>query len=160
MYISRLKITCITVLILLLTGLNSFPEIEPPVRIKFDMNSQRIDLLTGEKLPDYQYAKRNSFRFFMERLDEPEEVIHYFHDGPRTVNIEVLSSMEKFNKRYTQWKLRFKKGKGRRDLPQYIPRVHTRAVSFIPLTEAAGEPERRVHLLLDDLELIEWGDED
>ena len=160
MHTSLLKIAGITALTIMLTWFNSFADIDSPVNIKFDRNSNRIDLITGKKLPDYKFARINSFKFFMDRLDEPEEAIHYFHDGLRTLKIENLRSMEKFSKRYTQWKLKFKKGKGRRDIPQYIPRVYTIAVSFIPVTEVAGEPERRVYLLLDDLELIEWGDEE
>ena len=102
MYKSLLKIVCITALLIMLKCLYSFGEIESPVRIKFDRNSDRIDLITGKKIPEYKHAIKNSFSFFMERLDEPEEVIHYFHDGPRTVKIENLHSMEKFNKRYAQ----------------------------------------------------------
>jgi len=134
--------------------LNTYAQNTSPVMIAFDKNSKRIDLITGKELPDYRYVQRGSIRFFTGRLDKPESVIRYFHDGRRTAEIKNLRSMEKFRKRYAQWRLRFTKGRG--DSPQYIPRIHTRAVSFIPLETSTKRAERRVYILLDDLKLIDW----
>ena len=127
------------------------------VRIEFDGDSKKVDLITDRELPDYKSAKRGSFQFFSGRLDEPEDFIRYFHDGNQMVKIENLLSMEKFQKSHGMWRLRF--AKGRRASPQYIPRVRTLVVSFIPVNPKTGETERRVYLLLNDLELIDWGSE-
>ena len=152
-----IKSTSITVVLLALTFSFALAQKTSPVRIAFDDGSKRIDMVTGRELPNYTYAQWGSFLFFMGRLDEPEDVIHYFHDGARTVPAKNLLSMEKFQKSHALWRLKFKTG--RRISPQYIPRIHTLAVSFIPLSDSE-EPERRVYVLLNDLELIDWsGDE-
>ncbi len=150
-----LHVTFTTALLIMAVCLNTFAQNASPVMIEFDKNSERIDLITGRELPDYNSVQRGSIRFFMGRLDKPENVIRYFHDGRRTAEIKNLRSMEKFQKRYAQWRLRFTKGRG--DSPQYIPRIHTRAVSFIPLETSTKKAERRVYVLLDDLQLIDWG---
>ena len=150
-----LHVTAITAFLIMAVCLNTFAQNTSPVMIAFDKNSKRIDLITGRELPDYKYVQKGSVQFFMERLDKPENVIHYFHDGRRTAEIKDLRSMEKFQKRYAQWRLRFTNGRG--DSPQYIPRVHTLAVSFIPLETSTKKAERRVYVLLDDLQLIDWG---
>jgi len=125
------------------------------VRIAFEEDSKRIDLVTDRELPDYHIARQGSFQFFTDRLDQPEDFIRYFHDGRQTVKIGNLRSMEKFSRSHSQWRLRIKT---RSESPQYIPRVYTFAVSFIPLNPSTGEPERRVYLLLSDLKLIDWGE--
>jgi hypothetical protein len=124
-----------------------------PVRIEFDEQSKRIDMVTGRELSEYNLAQRGSFQFFTKKLDEPESFIRYFHDGSRTLPLKNLQSMEKFSKKFAQWKLKII---GRREVPQYIPRIHTFAVSFVPLNPVTGEPDRRVYLLLDNLKLIDW----
>ncbi len=147
-------ITAVTFLIMAVC-LNTFAQNTSPVMIEFDKNAKRIDLITGRVLPDYKYVQMGSVRFFLERLDKPEKFIHYFHDGRRTAEIKNLRSMEKFQKRYSMWRLRFNTGRG--DSPQYIPRIHTLAVSFIPLETSTKKAEKRVYVLLDDLKLIDWG---
>jgi len=129
---------------------------ESPVRIEFEKNSKRIDMITGKKLPDYRLAVRGSFQFFSGRLDEPEDFVRYYHDGPRKAPVERLRSMEKFQPSHFLWRLRFT---GRADSPQYTPRVYSLAVSFIPLNNETKKPERRVYILLNELRMIDWESE-
>ena len=152
-----IRITGIVIILLIITCLYSSAQNSTPVKIEFETNSKRIDLATDRELPDYKFAHRGSFQFFLGRLDEPEDVIHYFHDGARTVPFKNLRSMEKFQKSHAMWRLRY--STGRSDSPQYIPRIHTLAVSFIPLKTSTGETERRVYVLLDDLKLVDRGNE-
>ena len=135
--------------------MNAFAQNESPVRIEFDKSSKRVDMVTDRELPDYKYARRGSFQFFRGRLDKPEDVIYYFHDGKNSVPFKNLRSMQKFNSTFAQWRLRFESGRG--ESPQYIPRIHTLAVSFIPLNTETRKPEKRVYILLDDLNLIDRG---
>jgi len=126
-----------------------------PVKKAIDEDSKRTDLITHKELPDYHSAQQGSFQFFTERLDQPEDYIRYFHDGKQTVTIDNLRSMEKFSNKHAQWRLNIKT---RSASPQYIPRIHTFAVSFIPLNPSTGAPEQRVYLLLSDLKRIDWGE--
>lgn len=158
MNIGPLKATGIFMLLFIITCMNSLSQSESPVRIEFDQDSKRIDLKTGKELPDYKFALRGSLRFFMGRLDESEDVIHYFHDGRRTVKINILRSIEKYQEEFAMWLFKYKDE--RRNVTQYAPRVHTLAVSFIPLSPSTREPEGRVYLLLNDLKLIDWGEEE
>jgi len=128
-------------------------ENETPVRIEFDPDAKRIDMLSGREVPAYEFARRGTFRFYSGRLDEPEDFVRYFHDGRRTAPLKNLRSMEKFKKSHSQWRLRFTT---RGDSPQYIPRVYSLAVSFVPLRRGAMEEDGRVYLPLDDLRLIDW----
>ena len=156
---STLRICGIVTVLFAVLCLHSFAQYDSTVLITFDEKSKRIDLITGKELPNYKFARRGSFQFFTERLDEPEDVIYYFHDGRRTVPVKNLRAIEKFRNKYALWKFLFKPGRGRRDIPQYTPRIHTTAVSFIPLTTSGKEQERRMYVLLRDLIRIEWGDE-
>lgn len=124
-----------------------------PVFIEFEKTAQHVDIATGLDIPDFTRAQRGSFQFFMERLDVPEDFIRYFHDGRQRANVSVIKSMEKFNARCSQWRVRFNT---RGESPQYIPRVYSLAVSFIPIDAATGEARRRVYVLLDDLRKIDW----
>ena len=151
-----MRITGIVTVLFVMTCLNSFAQNSAHVKIEFEKNSKRIDIVTDRELPDYKFAQRGSFQFFLWRLDEPEDVIHYFHDGARTVPFKNLRSMEKFQKKYAMWRLRYFTGMS--DSPQYIPRIHTLAVSFVPLSTSTKEKERRVYVLLDDLKLIDRGE--
>lgn len=134
----------------------SAAESGEPVRIEFERSSKRIDIVTGTELPDYTFAERESFRFFSARLDTPEDFIRYYHDGPQTTRITAIDAMEKFNGRMSQWRVRFNT---RNPSPQYIPRVYTLAVSFVPLDAVTKQPARRVYVLLDDLREITWKEE-
>ena len=123
---------------------------DDPVRISFDSSSKRVDLVTGRELPDYTLAKRGSVQLFRGRLDEPETAVTFFHDGVRTANISGLALMEKVQKQFSIWRLRYKSGS------KNTPRIHNQAVSFIPLDKETNEPGRRVYVLLNDLTLIDW----
>ena len=156
MKMNLIKITGILAFCVVIFGVSALAQSTSPVQIEFDDDSKRIDMVTGNELPDYKFAERGSFRFFTGRLDEPEDFIRYFHDGKRTALIKNMRSMEKFEKKFAQWRLRFT---NRGESPQYIPRVHTLAVSFIPLKTSTEEKERRVYVLLDDLKKIDWESE-
>lgn len=125
-----------------------------PVVIEFDRNSDRTNIMTGNKLPDYKFAQQGSFQFFLNRLDEPDRFIYYFHDGRRQVDVADLASMKKDQARYAIWNLVWKSGRGLH--PAYGPRIHHLAVSFVPLDIASMQPEKRVYLLLNELQKIEW----
>ncbi len=153
MKMNLIKTTGILAFCVVIFGVSAITQSTSPVQIEFDEASKRIDMVTGKELPDYKFAERGSFRFFTGRLDEPEDFIRYFHDGKRTAQIKNMRSMEKFEKKFAQWRLRFT---NRGESPQYIPRVHTLAVSFIPLKTSTKEKERRVYVLLDDLKKIDW----
>jgi len=127
-----------------------------PVRIEFEKNSKRIDMITGKKLPDYRLAVRGSFQFFSGRLDEPEDFVRYCFEAPRKMPVERLRSMEKFQPSHSMWRLKLT---GRADSPQFIPRVYSLAVSFIPLNNETKKPEKRVYILLDELRMIDWESE-
>ena len=147
-----MKIAGFITLFIVLNCLSSFAQSEPSLRIEFDRKSKRIDLISGMKLPDYKLAKRGSIRFFLGRLDTPDDFLNFFHDGVRKVNIKDLKSIEKIQERFAVWRLTYKRGN------KNTPRIHHLAVSFIPLSLSTKEPEKRVYLLLNDLKLIDWGD--
>ena len=75
---SLVKIAGIVSILFLLLCVNSFAQNTSPVNISFDENSKRIDLVTGKELPDYKYAKRGSVRFFLDRLDTPDDYFNFF----------------------------------------------------------------------------------
>jgi len=139
----------IVVCLFLETG---FAQNEKPVRITFDRDSGRIDLITGKELPDYTFAQRGSVQFFLNRLDEPDEFICFTHDGFNKTNISNLAKMEKVQAQFAIWRLRYRTGS------KNTPRIQDLAVSFIPLSSDTMKPERRVFLLLNDLELIDWSE--
>ena len=123
------------------------------VKIAFDEKSKRIDLVTGKELPDYKLAKRGSVQFFLDRLDEPDRFFNFFHDGIRQGKIESLNLIEKVQPQFSIWRLRYKNG------GKNTPRLHHKAVSFIPINSRTDLPDRRVYVMLNDLKLIEWGAE-
>ncbi|MBT4485224.1 MAG: hypothetical protein HOC71_16280 [Candidatus Latescibacteria bacterium] len=145
------KIMGIVTIISILSCAVSLAQDKSPVRISFDKDSRRIDLITGRELPGYKLAERGSFRFFLGRLDKPDRFVNFFHDGVRKAEIKSLRSIEKVQSQFAVWRLNYKSGS------KNTPRIHHLAVSFVPLSPSDGEPERRVYLLLNDLELIDWG---
>ena len=148
-----LKSAGIVTIFYILSCTVSLAQDESPVRIAFDKDSKRIDLITGRELPDYKFAGRGSFQFFLGRLDKPDRFVNFFHDGIRKAEIKSLKSMEKVQPQFAVWRLNYRSGS------KNTPRIHHLAVSFIPLSPSTGAPERRVYLLLNDLKLIDWGDE-
>ena len=150
---TTMKITFILLVLFVLTGVNVFAQSETPVEIAFDENSGRIDLITGKKLPDYKYVKRGSFQFFLDRLDSPDDFFNFYHDGINKGYPRNYDYIEKIEPQYDMWITIYKNG-GRNS-----PRIHHKAVSFIPLSLEDKKPERRVYVLMNDLELIKWGKE-
>jgi len=144
-------ISVITI-ILVLACINAYVQETTPVSIAFDKNSKRIDLITKKELPDYKQAKRGSIQFFLYRLDEPDDFINFFHDGVRQAKINSLRRIEKVQSQFAIWRLRYKSGS------KNTPRIHHQSISFIPISPTTGEADRRVYLMLDDLELIDWGE--
>ena len=124
-----------------------------PVKIVFDEESPRQDLLTDEILPNYTQAVRGSFLFFLDRLDKPEVSFNFYHDRVNRVNISVLNFVSKIDGDFDMWRLVYKNGN------RNTPRVHHKAVSFIPLGDD-GQPKSRVYVLINDLSYIEWGDDE
>ncbi|MFC1561251.1 hypothetical protein ACFL4V_02115 [Candidatus Latescibacterota bacterium] len=149
------KITGIVTVLIMVILMDCFAQDKSPVRIEFDEDSKRTEMITGRELPYYKYAQKGSFQFFLSRLDEPDNFINYFHDGLRRVYIKELALMRKEQERFAIWALVWKNGRGLH--PTYGPRIHHLAVSFIPLATSTGKPERRVYLVLNDLKLIDWG---
>ena len=123
---------------------------EKPVGIAFDTASKRVDLITGETLPDYTSAQRGSVQFFLGRLDQPNDYFDFFHDGVRQAKISDLFRMEKVQPQFAIWRLRYRSGS------KNTPRIHHLAVSFIPLDPTTGQPAKRAYVLLNDLSLIDW----
>ena len=135
---TRFRSVLLLVLFLFLCGAAASQEQDDsPVLIQFDKTSARIDLVTGEKIPDYTKVKRGSFLFYL--------------DGVNKANPAALRFIRKLDSRYDIWRFRYKNG------GKNTPRIHHKAVSFIPL-DASGTPKDRVYVLFNDLSYIEWGE--
>ena len=78
---------------------DSFAQTGDPVRIAIDRDSERLDIVNGNKLPDYTLAQRGSIQFFFGRLDSPDNFFWYFFDGRRRAYIENMVAMRKMQPR-------------------------------------------------------------
>lgn len=134
-------------LVLLSTGAGA--QTGNAVRIAFDEQAKRLDLRTGKTVPAATMVERESIRFYLGRLDRPDEFINFYHDGLRAAKITELERMEKVQPPFAIWRLRYKSG------GKNTPRVQHQAVSFVPIT-GDGKPGERVFVRLDDLKLIDW----
>jgi len=132
-----------------------------PVRVAFDENSARIELLTGKRLPNYTQAQAGSVRFYVGRLDAPVNEIHYMFAPMVSVPVDNLLLMRKMFP-HNIWALVTRSGGVLQGLNPLMTAdvVKTYAVSFVPLDPATGRPESRVYVLLKDMYLIEWEDVD
>jgi hypothetical protein len=154
---NMLKTAGIITALLLMTCINSFAQQNKPakqikpVTIAFDDSSKRIDLITGKQLPDYKLAQRDSFQFFLTRLDSPDNFFNFYHDGLRQGRLDQLEKMEKIQPKFAIWRLYYKDGN------KNTPRVHHQAISFIPIDPNTNLPDRRVYVRMDDLKLIDMG---
>lgn len=148
-----LKLAGVVTVLIVLASINSFTENEPPVRIEFDSKSQRIELMTGKQVPEYKFAVRGSVRFFLERLDTPEDFVSYIRGAIQSRKFTTLKSMEKFQPSFDFWYFYFKSG------AVHSGPVIQKAVSFIPLSLTDNKPENRVYFLLNDLQAIDWSTE-
>jgi len=154
------KIAGFTVVFISLICMLSFAQSESPVAIEFDNDSERIDIKTGTKLPDYTQAQRGSIQFFLGRLDTPQRGFWYFFDGRRFRNIEGLVFIRKIAP-IGCWAIVGDSPDGlkTKSHPKVQCEIIHHAVSFIPLNKS-GQPEQRVYVLLDDLTKIQWAEYD
>ena len=152
MQINIVKCTGFLIFLVLITFSEASAQNNTPVLIEFDKKSQRIDLITGEKLADFKYVERGSIRFFLNRLDKPDDFVYFTHDGLRKAPISSLKTMEKVQPKFAVWRLRYKSGS------KNTPRIQHLAVSFIPLSTTGKNTGKRVYVLLNDLKLIDWGE--
>lgn len=165
MHNNLLKIAGIAAVIIMLVCMNLLAQDESNVRITFDMNSKRIDIVTGRQIPGYIKAKRGSIQFFYGRLDTPEEGFWYFFDGRRFQNIKSLALIRKMPA-LGAWAILGGGGWRGTDNTTVktnsmsICEIEHHAVSFIPINPTTNKPDRRVYVLLDDLYMIQWKDID
>ncbi len=156
-----LKIAGLTAVLISMLCMHSFAQSESPVGIEFDKDSERIDIKTGSKLPDYRLVKRGSIQFFFGRLDTPEEGFYYFFDGRSFQNIKSLALIRKMP-RLGAWAIVGSRGwRGAesatvRTNPLTVCEIGHHAVSFIPINPVTKKPDQRAHVLLDDLYGIQW----
>lgn len=154
----------IPILILAFWG-SAFSQDTSPVRISFDRASKRMDIVTGQRLPNYTQAQRGSIQFFYGRLDTPENGFWYFFDGRRFQSISRTFFIRKLKHTGT-WVIAGSSRWGETDQTKNatVPTAHPNtncaimhnAVSFIPLNPSTNKPDPRAYVLLDDLELIQW----
>ena len=135
---------------------NSYGQDNTPVRIVFDTNAKRIDIVTGKQLPEYTQAQRGSFQFFNGRLDKPDNFFWYYFDGRRNQDIDKLAFIRNM-KSIGTWVIALK---GDDKIPTAAPNVNCEiehhAISFIPLNLTTGKPDPRVYVMIEDIHLIQW----
>ena len=154
-----LKIAVIAAFLIVAVCMISLAQNDSPVRIKFDSNSEKIDIATGKQLPDYTQARRGSLQFYEGRLDSPTDHINYMFSNMISSNIKDIVLMRKLHAQNV-WGL---SGSGNiLGLKDIIVAdiVKEYSVSFIPLNPTTNKPEQRVYVLLEDLYLIQWADVD
>ena len=158
-----LKIAGITAVLIIVFYVNSYVQEQDPVRIVFDKNSKRIDIVTGKQLPDYKLAQRGSIQFFQGRLDTPEKGFWYFFDGRSFQNVTSLALIRKMTA-LGAWAIIGGGGWRGTDNttvqtnPISICEIGHHAVSFIPLNQTTKRPDPRVYVVLNDLYMIQWKD--
>ena len=156
----------VSVIVFLVTAIcmNVLAQDQSPVRIVFDTDAKRIDLMTGKQIPNYTQAKRGSIQFYLGRLDTPVNGFWYSFDGRRFQNVDDLVFMRKMPS-IGGWAVQSTRGRGRQGQDQTsntIPSTHPwqnvevqhNVISFIPL-DSNGRPQPKVYVLLNDLELIQ-----
>ena len=160
-----LRIVSVIVFLVTTICMNVLAQNQSPVRIVFDTDAQRIDLMTGKQIPNYTQAQRGTIQFYLGRLDIPVNGFWYFFDGRRFQNVDNLAFMRKMPS-IGCWIVQSTGRGGRQNQGQTsntIPSTHPRqnvevwhnAISFIPL-DSNGRPQPKVYVLLNDLELIQW----
>lgn len=160
-----LRIAVIAVVLVTAVCINVPAQDQSPVRIVFDKNSQRIDIITSKQILNYIQAQRGSIQFYFGRLDTPEKGFWYMFDGRGFQEIENLALIRKMPS-IGAWAIiggggwRRSKDSTIRTSPMNICEIGHQAVSFIPLNPATKKPEHRVYLLLDDMYMIQWKEVD
>lgn len=156
-----LKICCVLCMFLTACAPCAVAQDQPPVNIVFDKDSERIDIVTGEKLPNYTLAERGSFLFYNDRLDNPSNSFWYFFDGRRTQSQDDMVFIRHI-KAFGTWVV-FNKRERNNVLtghPRWHCEIGHHAVSFIPVNAKSGKSEKRVFVLLDDINMIQWEEYD
>lgn len=160
------KISLITTLLISLFCLNVYAQEDTsPVRIMFDKNAKRTDIITGKQLPDYTQAQRGSIQFYYGKLNSPENGFWYYFDGRRFQGINNMAFMRKMPS-IGCWIVATapvnRGGQSRTQTPpvqtahpQQNVEVWHHAVSFIPLNKN-GQPQPKVYVKLEDMQLIQW----
>jgi len=149
-----LRIAVIAVVLVTAVCINVPAQDQSPVRIVFDKNSQRIDLMTGKQIPNYTQAQRGSIQFYFGRLDTPEtpRSMAFMRKAPSLGHWLIGSSGGGG-----------KGGKTQAQTPPVVPSDYPRSIyevpynafSFIPL-DSNGRSQSKVYVLVEDLELIQW----
>ena len=124
----------------------------PPVSIAFDIHSERIDVKTGKKLPDYTQALRDGFQFYEGKLDSVTDHISYMFSTVTDMKIADILRMRKIHAQDI-WGLTSSSEKNTL-LEANLIKVY--GVSFIPINPATKKPDPRVYVLLEDMYLIQW----
>jgi len=160
-----LKFAGVVAVLTVIVCMNAFAQEDTsPVRIVFDKNAERIDIMTSQQIPNYTQAQRGSIQFFHGRLDTPENGFWYFFDGRRFQDVDNLIFMRKMPS-IGCWIIASKgRYRGGEETSNEVPTVHPKqncevfhdAVSFIPL-DRNGNPQARVYVLLEDLYMIQLG---
>jgi hypothetical protein len=122
------------------------------VSIAFDTHSDRIDMVTGKKLPDYTQAQREGFQFYEGRLDSPTDHLSYMFSIVATIQINDILRMRKIHAQDI-WAITNSNEKNTLLVSNLI-KVY--AVSFIPINPETHKPDPRVFVLLEDLYCIQW----
>ena len=158
-----LRIVSVIVFLVTAICMNVLTQNQSPVRIVFDTDAQRINLMTGKQIPNYTQAQRGSIQFYIGRLDTPVNGFWYFFDGRRYKDVNNLIYMRKMPS-IGCWLITPGLWSGpTQSASGSIPTDHNRenveiwhnAVSFIPL-DSNGRQQPKVYVLLNDLELIQW----
>ncbi|MDP2982804.1 MAG: hypothetical protein Q8O92_05695 [Candidatus Latescibacter sp.] len=159
--ISRFLIAEVAAFLLMAVSFDSLAQNNSPVRIVFDKNSKRIDMVTGKQLLNYTQAQRGSFEFFEGRLDLPVKKINYMFATMVSANFDNVALIRKMHT-HNIWALVTMSGKSLEGMNPIMTAdvVKIYAASFIPINPATGQPESRIHVLLDDMYLIQWVDVD
>lgn len=128
---------------------------DKPVAITFDPTKKPVDLITGEKVTAVKQAQTGSVQFFINRLNEPQDYVTYFKEGVNRIPIKNMSKIVKTQEKFGIWR---PFSKNENNIYPLTQNIRTIAVSFIPL-DASGAPGKRVCILLNDLNEINWGNE-
>ena len=131
----------------------AFGADEKPVGISFDPAKKPVDLITGASVSACTQAAGGSVQFFINRLTEPQDYVTYFKEGTNRIPINRMSKIVKTQEKWGIWR---PYSKGKEDGYPLTQNIRTLAVSFIPL-KADGTPDKRVYILLNDLNEINWG---
>ncbi len=150
-----LRIAVIAVVLVTVVCINVLAQDQSPVRIVFDKNAQRIDLMTGKQIPNYTQAQRGSIEFYYGRLDTPEppRSAAFMRKAPSLGHWLIGSSGGGGGGRGGETPTQTPPVPS--EYPRSIYEVPYKAVSFIPL-DSSGRPQPKIYVLVEDLELIQW----